>query len=200
MATHVSLHDQHFWTPSSHIRVKYSGSKRPSAQQQDSPSPDSAEKPSRIPSSRSGSHVSDDQTAKRDEIISISSDEESDVEHDSHDDESLEILRHMSNRSTPASIVFQGSTNNVCTRIPSMSIGDECTEADDNQEATLSPGLLLGNVDWIYTCTGAAPMVTDLANIADNPEHAHPGDSLPSVKAVAASAKEQAGDTDSVGM
>jgi hypothetical protein len=42
-------------------------------------------------------------------------------------------------------------------------------------------------------------MVTDLANIADNPEHAQPGDTLPSVEALATSAKGEAGDTDGVG-
>jgi hypothetical protein len=199
-----------------------------------------------------------------DEIISISSDGESDVEDDSHNYKPQKRVTHVSNRPTPVSIAFQGSAKLVCQKTPSIPTWDECTTAEHNQEASadavcverimdtvhaspcpwpgsvvgdadaecdqspasapserqsstglrhtptrqiekaaadtsLSPWLLLGNGDGIHISDYVAPMVTDLANIADNPEHAQPGDTLPSVEALATSAKGEAGDTDGVG-
>ncbi|OAQ74362.2 thioredoxin reductase [Pochonia chlamydosporia 170] len=237
MATPVSLHNQRFWTPSSHVHMNYSGSKRLSAaQQQSSPSPDRAEKPSRKPSSRSSSHVVDDQTAKTVEIISIPSDEESDVEGDSHDNEPQERLTHVSYRSNPASILRQGSMMPVCTKSPRMLTWDECTGAVDNHEASADGVFQERTMDTAHASpsprarsvvrdedadseqTSAssgrqfsaglhytprqiekAPTSKSLSNTADNSEHAHPDDTLPSVEAFAASAKEQAGDTHRVG-
>ncbi|OAQ59440.1 thioredoxin reductase [Pochonia chlamydosporia 170] len=234
MATPVSLHNQHFWIPSTHVHMNYSGRKRlSSAQQQSSSSLDIAGKPLRKPSSRSSSHVVDDQTAKTDEIISIPSDEESDVEGDSHHNESRERATHMS--STQASTLRQGSMMTVCTKSPRILAWDESTGAIDNHEASADAVFLERSTDTAHAlpsprarsvvrdedadCEQRASSVrqssavldytprqiekastnVSLSNTADNSKHAHPDDTLPLVEALAASAKEQIGDTRHVG-
>lgn len=178
----------------------------------------------------------DDETAKTDEIISIPSDDESDVEGDTHYNESQERVTHVSYRSTPASILRQGSMMPVCTKSPRMLTWDECTAAVDNHEASADAVFLERTTDTApaspsprarsvvrdedadceqtsassgrqssaglhYTPRQIekAPTNGSLSNIADNPEHAHPDDTLPSVEALPASAKEQVGDTHRVG-
>ncbi|EXU94484.1 Myb-like DNA-binding domain protein [Metarhizium robertsii] len=150
MATHVSLHNQHFWTPSTHTRVNPPGSERLFAQQQESSSPE--------PSSRSSGHVPDDEIAETDDIISISSDEGSDVEDDSHDDQSQKRVTHVSNRSTPASIASHGSKRPVCQKSPSMSTCGEATGAEDSQEASADTVCLERTTATAHASPSPGPM------------------------------------------
>lgn len=211
--THFSLHNHEFWTPSTQTQVKSSGCKWPSAQQHSPTSPDSPGESCRATLSQSSSRVLGDDATKMNEIISISSDEESDVEDESHEDGSQKSCTRLSHQSTSPVVAFKGSTKPLCCReSPGMSTCDEWIRTKNSQHAAANAVCLVGAVDTAHTSPSprasgdaistsddAALRMNNLASVAGSFGNAQLSDTFPSVEALAASAKEQSRNTDSVG-